>query len=318
MPNKNNKGYTLAELLVVITLFTTVTLIASALYTRYSSSERKLRTENNLYEETRFTLERIVKEFREGTIDYEEYWNQANAGNGDCTLYSSGATVYEETYGTFGNCYKDYANVFYDSNKLSVGQNPSNAVTQAQQASQNAVSTAGTLAYRQDELYIINNSGNEKTLLRCNNCDTNPDNTPGQLQILQLKGHDVGYNNGSIIQATLNDGVNDKWVCARDFTCNGGLSDGTSTASQPMNNNDGWIDYSPSSLDITNLDFYIAPLEDPRKAYNEDSSSIQMQPHTTIIITAQTSKKKSRGLPGKKPVLTLQTTVSGRVFSEVK
>lgn len=321
MQKKHKLGFTLVELIVVISLFTTVMLISSGLYLRYSSAERKLRSENDLYEETRFTLERIVKEFREGTIDYEEYWNQANLANGDCVLYSSGTTIYEETYGNYGNCYTDYKNVFYDNNGLNTGQNPSNATNTTEQNEQNAVSTTGSLAYEQNELYIINNMGNKKTLLRCLSCDDNEENGLGKLQILKLRGYDDGYEDNATsttITETLNDGIIDKWVCAKDFTCSGNLSDGQKTGEILANNDDGWTDYSSSSLDITDLKFYIAPLEDPRKAYNENNSSTQMQPHTTIIISAKLNKEKAKGLPGKIPTVTLQTTVSGRVFNEVK
>ncbi len=309
----SKKGFTLAELLVVITLFSTVMLITSALYTRFASSERRLSTENELYEETRFTLERIVKEFREGTIDYEEYWNQANQGNGDCILYSSGSTIYQESYGLYGQCYKDYSNQFYGLNSLNTGQNPNTGDSD----DLNAVSTSGSNDYLQSELYIINNAGNQKTFLRCLECDSNPDNGIGRLQILALKGYDLGYSGASNL-ATKNDGVIDSWFCDKDYTCSGNLSDGSEFGEVLLNNNDGWTDYSPPSLDITDLKFYIAPLEDPRKAYNENSPSIQMQPHLTVIISAQTAKDKFRGIPGKVPSLTLQTTISGRVFNEVK
>lgn len=308
------KGFTLAELLVVITLFTTVMLVTSGIYTRYSSAERKLRAQNDLYEETRFTLERIAKEFREGTIDYEEYWNQANTGN--CALYSSGMTVYEESYGTYGNCYKAYGQQFYDSDGLNTGQNPNNADDETEQAERNAISLTGALVYQQTELYVINNSGNQKTLLRCLNCNTDPNDTPGKLQILSLNGYDAGYT--GLTNETSNDGIIDTWVCGKDYTCGGTLSNGTVTGSKIADNNDGWVDYSPSSLDITDLKFFIAPLEDPRKAYNEDMPEVQMQPHLNVVISAQTAKQKAIGLAGSVPEITLQSTLSGRVFSEVR
>ena len=311
MQIKQKKGFTLVELLVVITLFTTVMILTSGIYSRFSASERKLRTENELYEETRFTLERISKEFREGTIDYEEYWNQANVGN--CTLYSSGATTYEESYGKYGNCYKAYAQQFYNTGSLSTGTNPSDPFSLPEDA--NAVSATGASIYNQEELYIINNAGNQKTLLR----RVEDAEGQGKLQILTLNGYDIGYDNGATtITATQNDGVIDTWVCAKDYTCSGTISDGTSAGEILGNNNDGWTDYSPSSLDITALKFFIAPLEDPRKAYNENTDGIQMQPHITVLISAQTAQKKAMGLPGKTPTVTLQTTVSGRVFNEVK
>jgi len=320
MKTKKQKGFTIIELLVVITLFTSVMLITSSLYTRYSTAERKLRTENTLYEETRFALERIVKEFRGGTIDYEEYWNQANAGS-ECILYSSGSLLYQESFGQYAQCYKDYANQFYNIKGINIGQNPINATDENEQESRNAVSRTGSENYNQSELYVINNSGNQKTLLRCNNCDTDPTNSPGKLQILTLNGYDYGYEEegNAVNNATKNDGIIDTWVCEKDYTCSNDLSDGTAENGRKISNNeDGWTDYSPSSLDITDLKFYIAPLEDPYKAYNEDSSKVQMQPHITIMITAQTTKEKLKGILGDPPALTLQTSVSGRVFNEVE
>ena len=307
-----NQGFTIIELLVVITLFTTVMLLTTGIYTRFSTAERKLKIQNELYEETRFVLERIVKEFREGTLDYEEYWNQTNTVLNTCTPFPSR----DEIYGQYGQCYGDYANQFYAID-INTGQNPKDATNLTEQLSKNAVSITGTLDsdYEQEELYIINNSGNKKTLLRCVDCDGNPNN-PGRLQILRLIGFDTGYND--TINAANNDGKIDTWLCAKDFTCNGTLSDGTSSSPILANNSNGWMNYSPPTIDITNLKFFIAPLEDPHKAYNDNDSSIQMQPHITIVITGQISQEKAQGTPGKSPAITLQTTVSGRVFNEVK
>lgn len=292
---KNNKtGFTLAELLVVITIFSIVMMTATALYSRYTSADRRLKLENELYEETRFTLERIVKEFREGTVDYEEYWNQRNTG-----LCGNG-----EIYGRYGNCYGFYANQFY-TGTLNNGQFVTDAVS----------------AYQQSELYIIDSTGTKRTYLKCDSCDNNP-NPSGRLKILELNGYDIGYKTHTIsaprYSALFNDGKIDTWVCAKDYKCNGNPSNGTETAPKLNGNNDGWENYSPPTINITDLKFYIAPLKDPRKAFNESTESVQMQPHITIILTAELSDAKYKGVPGKKPSLTLQTTVSARVFNEVK
>lgn len=311
-------GFTLMELLVVITIFSIVLITSTLLYSRYTSADRRLKLENELYEETRFTLERIVKEFREGTIDYEEYWNMVankpNPNTTTCSLYINGNTTYVENYGNkYGNCYGMYAKQFYDNNKVNTGQNPNNATNTTEQDNRNAVSTNGTNNYLQTELYIIDSTGTKKKLLRLQN------NT---LQFLQLNGYDLGYGNGATKTATANDGKIDTWVCAKDFTCgtgvNLGISNGTETGKKLANKNDGWVDYSPPTIQITDLKFYIAPLEDPRKAFNENSATIQMQPHVTIILTAELSDDKFNGVPGEKPKLTLQTTVSARAFNEVK
>lgn len=64
----------------------------------------------------------------------------------------------------------------------------------------------------------------------------------------------------------------------------------------------------------------MAPLEDPRKAFAETDAAlqIQQQAHVTIILTVQPSRNALTAYEGQTPKVTLQTTVTSRVYNEVK
>ena len=64
----------------------------------------------------------------------------------------------------------------------------------------------------------------------------------------------------------------------------------------------------------------MSPLEDPYKAFGEVSTTekIQQQPHVTIVMTVTPSGEALNNYGGEIPVLTLQTTVSTRIYNEVK
>jgi hypothetical protein len=74
---------------------------------------------------------------------------------------------------------------------------------------------------------------------------------------------------------------------------------------------------TPPSLEIRNLKFFIAPLEDPRKAFQEQSSDIQMQPHLSLIMEVSMNRAKDRTLKGGHKTLIMQTSISSRVYNNV-
>jgi prepilin-type N-terminal cleavage/methylation domain-containing protein len=70
---KNIRGFTLMELLVVMSIFSTVVLMASDIFLMSDRAERKVFASERIQADARFTMEAIVREIRTGTLDYSYY-----------------------------------------------------------------------------------------------------------------------------------------------------------------------------------------------------------------------------------------------------
>ena len=110
--NKSGKksSFTLVEVLIAASIFTIVSLIAVTVFVNVIRIQRRVALENAIYEDARFMMERISREIRENTIDYEEYYNKA-------------LLPQEGTFGSlpglngtnpYGNRYGCYAKRFYN------------------------------------------------------------------------------------------------------------------------------------------------------------------------------------------------------------
>lgn len=186
----------------------------------------------------------------------------------------------------------------------------------------------------QKELYLINSNGDQKTILTREVRSTGKDSSLGTsddeyaLSIVRLNGEDKDQ-----------DDIRETWTCTEEFNCtkNTGekpepldltdlLSHACVTPSCPPEiiSGENFIPLTPSSINVTSVKFLIAPLEDPHKAYAEDDATgdyILMQPYITIVLTIKPAYKEAYKLYGTYdlfPEITLQTTVSSRVYSEVK
>lgn len=330
---------------------------AATAYVNVSATQKKLDLGKEVYEEGRFLTERIVKEIRQGTIDYEEYWNQKveseksgviqeygdNYGNYSKSMIEPGMdlkygtqcidinTGAPDPMGTPPPCPKGYK---IDTNSIDqkTGVNPFENINSPEQA--NAVcqeSGAGDCEnsnwHVQDELYLINSNGDQKTIFKLianeidddfdgsvdedprdgldNDSDGRIDEDSGQelLGILKLTGQD---EKTSIGQAGT-DGIIDTWQLADDFR----------DKNDNGSNRDDFVSITSPLLEITNLKFIISPLEDPRKAFNENSESVQNQPHVTVLITIKAAHSELIGIRGPAPEISLQTTVSSRILNEI-
>jgi hypothetical protein len=126
--------------------------------------------------------------------------------------------------------------------------------------------------------------------------------------IFQLDGQDLTTKSGW----PGTDGIIDTWHNAKGFIDH---DPETGCAGSMI---DDFVSLSSPTLEVISLKFIISPLEDPRKAFNEESSAIQIQPHVTIILTAKASAFKMIGIRGIIPEITIQTTVSTRSQNEIK
>lgn len=67
------RGFTLMEVLVALALFSVIITVATNLFLSFQRTSRKTESLEQLTGSARFIVERIAREVREGTVDYEEY-----------------------------------------------------------------------------------------------------------------------------------------------------------------------------------------------------------------------------------------------------
>lgn len=176
--------------------------------------------------------------------------------------------------------------------------------------SQSQCPTSATEAHEVDMLFLMSGDGLTKTMITREPFDV----SSYVVSMLRMTGSD-----------TDNDGVRETWVCADGFVCQdstGTLPELSSAKLEDLNDiNDydnlykDFAPISPYNLDITDLRFYIAPIEDPHKAYDEFPQIIQ--PYVTIVMTATVNDPRIDQLPVLQRSITLQTTVSSGVYDEI-
>jgi len=312
---RQKKGFTLVELIVSTTIFVIVISLVGTIFMDFYASKRKTEVSRLLYEESRTALERIVKEVRRGTIDFEEYWNRFENQSAQTDNLK-----YGENYGEYATqFYRDSdgsvpatVSRFDENIGKNVGNDPlGNANTLAVCVAPAKIPISpGTSGHEQCELYLITAEGREKTIVKVEPITVGT-NTEYQLKMLKLPGRDSNGNNQvddwGIHKLPDLDPSDSKFY---DFCGTFDVS-GTCTEFQ-------FQKIQPDSIKITSLKFFISPREDPRKAFAEFSSDVQIQPHVTIQLSAEPSAPYSGGIRGNTPSVTLQTTVDARAQNEVK
>lgn len=304
------KGFTLVELMVAVVIFVlAVGTIMSATINFYKGYRREV-AENTLYEEARVLMDRIVYEARTNTIDFDEYFNHLASDDGGMTTPAeSGAGVGAAEYGKY---YRQYYHRFFFINppesdtdcdyelndpnretceieRVNEGYFSTGADDDRSASSDDSSKSALGGENEKTELYLIDADGMQKTILKRTD-------SGARLSILKKDLVDAVNNTSGSAGA---DGYYDSWQNNTDF-------------------GSGFIPISPTSMEITNLKFFISPIEDPQKAFNESDVEVQVHPNVTIILTVQVSDEAaSTFLDGIRPSITLQTTVSSRVYDNV-
>jgi prepilin-type N-terminal cleavage/methylation domain-containing protein len=308
------KGFTIIELMVALTVLTLLSLGAARIYLNYTASTKDLKAANLIYEEARFLMEKMVREVRQGAIDYEQYFNQ-NLAQGD-----------------YGDNYCGYDQYFYDNNGESIGRHNEDMETDFQT---NLGMTDAVRAI-EDELYLINVAGNRRTILTRLEKEVEGE-TIGKVAITKLVGQDYGADHinaaspqgggpiaGCDPDERENDGLIDTWLCDPDFPCKrdfeiiNGICTGHTDVilNDPADPDHSFVDISPNALNIIDLKFIISPKDDPWKAYNIDE--IQIQPHVTIQLTVEANPKLITTDTERIPSITLTSTVTTRNYDEIK
>lgn len=349
---KKSRGLSLVEILVAVSVFSTVGLMALTVFVNITRIQGRLALENAIYEDARFMMERISRSIRNNAVDYEEYFNKSlNAANEYGALhgcyaaqfYNPGvgdATNLDASPGKLGAYCNNKApytgqecTVYKPSIDINTGRYPYQGVTPAgdEVASSNAfcplfsnaaLGCKPQLSQTKSELYLINQDGSIKTFFARKKVGNDP--AEYALAMLEKIGEDA---NG--------DGVVEKWkgcsnsntfCCPTEYDCRD-FPQNVNTLEQSLANGTaaniykGFVPISPLRSNITRLDFEIRPTEDPRKAFAEDASKIT-QPSVRVTMTVQPSKAQLNrfGNPpaDQIPTIILQTTISSRMQSEVK
>ena len=310
---RKTRGFTLVEALVALSVFLIVITMATGLFTNSFASKRKAEVSKMVYEEARIALERIVKEVRRGTIDYEEYWNrfQFQSGVTDITAYGLNYGDYARQFFRDGDgdvpasVTRFHENIGVNASSDPLGDASSLAVCDAAVVPM----APGSSGYEQCELYLITADGTEKTIIKLFP-ETVESNEEYRLEMLKLPGTDSD-GDGQIDTWQIKNGTDASPSRFFDFCSSYDPIAYTCTSRR-------FQKIQPETIKITSLQFYVTPREDPRKAFAEFTDAVQQQPHVTIKMTAEPSALRARGVRGDIPSITLQTTIGGRAQNEVK
>jgi len=340
------KGFTLIEVLMAVSIFSAIGLIAVNIFVNITRLQSRVSLENAIYEDSRFLMERISREVRNNAIDYEEYFNKsANIGAASaCKQYgdmygfyaaqfyhpgvgdASSLTIKPGAYGAFCNDKTPYQGQNCTLYKPSLDNNlgkyldPNTSVGTTSNAFCPQINFGLTCDPTkpnnlQDSLYLISADGKKKEVFAKKQINANPDYAFAEIK---LKGEDSN-----------NDGISEKWrQCGtKKFCCDSGFSCETVPALSSLESSlvtggtigiyDGFVPISPLRTNIKSIKFLINPNQDPYKDFAEPAKVIQ--PTVTIFLTVAPSASELNKYPiGYAPEISLQTTVTTRVQTEVK
>jgi hypothetical protein len=183
--------------MISVTVLALIIAFASSIYVNFFGSVRNLRAANQIYEEARFTMERVIREVRNGTIDYEEYFNQNLIKQQNPEFYETLA-IDEYTKN-----YCDYSRQFYTlgpDGKLgtlddeSIGERAKEDTNP--EITRDIPPAIGRLVAGDDvpdpiqnDLFLINISGDERTYIKRIEKDG-----IGRIGMVKLKGGDFGVD----------------------------------------------------------------------------------------------------------------------------
>ena len=325
---RSTSGFTLVESLIAVLFFST--LFVATFYTiqNFYEVQRREMIKNQVAEETQALVNRLAHLIRQNTIDYSEYYSNGREGS---ITYGNDARAYERQFFHMPTCNQGASNGSLNTVggvSVACDHNDPNRFNDGffntfadnsylnDDADENALlPIIGSDAHEQYELYLISADGKTKTILRRtgNNVDDDDDGIIDEESFTPwVADHDGAER------------LNLKQMIAVDSDGDGLLDDFEDDAASGFDATIGndWQLISPQGIDIVDLVFYVAPLDDPRKAFNENNPDVQQQPHVTIVLTTRPSFIWRQQLSQKRqaPIkeLTIQTTVSSRLLNNVR
>ena len=138
----------------------------------------------------------------------------------------------------------------------------------------------------------------------------------GNIQMLKLKGYDAGWQHtNDMTSSWAFDGVIDTWVCDQGWSCAG--SDAGGLGNVATGQDQEWINLFPSSINVKNLKFDLAPNKDPWLAVaapdcgaDTNCQSPFIHPYVRFTLEIGFAQGKRRALRGDDPTISVSTTVS--------
>jgi len=331
---KQQKGFTLIELIITVTIFSVFMISLVVLTIDLYRNSRRIQLQEQLFQDMRAMMRQVTILIEDNAIDYEEYYRASVGDEVLANLDGSGSY----TYGDYGKQFYNFGSggpgpsgegvwcndgvtepeddpgCVIDRTSLdrNTGQNPANADPGSANAFCGGAAQIECLTSDQDFLFLINERGDRKQILASElvNRDVNGTNeVETVLSTMWLTGTD-----------TDGDDIVDTWNYAPEFNMSGNPLDELRAAKDEVSVYDNFIPISPLRTNITNLKFHINPLEDPYKAFSETdpATGTLVQPHVTVVMTAQPSKAELTNYLGAIPTKTLQTTIYSDIKNDVR
>jgi prepilin-type N-terminal cleavage/methylation domain-containing protein len=185
--------------------------------------------------------------------------------------------------------------------------------------------TSNTGTYMMDELYLISEDGERKTIFALETVSTSGDKVLSKVEMVKD------------VQAQRADGESLPlfgFTCADRYFCNTTTTavdqhSFTGTAMRAPLRTDPYIytagediyqDFvpiTPLRVNIKSLKFLVSPLEDPRRSFEENADDTKIQPSVMIFIEVEPSREYKSPFISRNFNLKLQTTVTSGIINEV-
>jgi len=326
----------LVELMVGATVFTLMMGMSLASVFSFYNARQKILAQDEISDETRILMERIVREVRVNTIDYYEYFEKQYYTNSNVTDAATPPNI--TSYGVHPGEYEmrfyrvpeynaqlngkyinniiehptdfswnkadrnkdkemgyfdthaDKTENIVDNGSICVGiDNLSSPATSDDRCKNDNEESSALNNYNQKELYLLSECKDATVNTLCKT-------------IIRLE-KEAGTARG-IVKMKKMILRNREWQNDTDFA--------------------NFVPISPAKLNVTQLDFFITPKDDPRKAYAESAKPINgvwvnphIQPNVIITLKVKLSDDEAKKTIGNNPELKLQTTAASRVFNNV-
>lgn len=288
---QNKKGMTLVEILIAVSLFSVVAMVAASVLLDIVELEKRSSIQNVFYEDVRLIMQQLTNEIQGGAIDYEEYYNRyvihknspndgffgVNYGVYASRFYDPGkrldgaASVNPKDLGVDcsfppGASVEDCEIVYTLSTDLNTGQNPFEK-NGSKYTSSNALCDSPGSSTCSDqlftghvgELYLIDSTGLQKTIIvRKSSGSFESDYSLG---MVKLEGLDIDQN-----------GVIDTWRCKEEYYCYGlGTTDETGLIADAISHNEITTKDDVLKYKITLPEF--GNINDPFSPFDQSSFS---------------------------------------------
>ncbi len=279
------RGFTLVELLTAMSIFLVVSTIALSVFINVYSANRSTDAERVLMDEASFVQETIVKDVRNGVIDYPEYWRWTRKPIADPTPPLDGI---RESYLAY--------------------------VTQSTDALPGLAAVAPDVGLYQEApgLVILSPEGDTRLRFWRSEEDRTPFGggdpvTEGVLLVARERLV-------RIPSGTANSPSDDPW-----YWIDADATECDATDLPPIEATDARClaqgrPFSSDKINVRELSFTLSPTRDPFFAY--DDTTVQIQPSVSVRITMELSATVGSGRTTT-PSVTLQTTSSIRSYSTV-